>query len=343
MMHRLRRYLLRLLFGIGILVLLLVGYTRVRDAIILDAPPVLADIVNLGDRWLHLRGTGLDHDGTAVVLIGGFSRLFPDSGMWGAVQPVISESMRVYAFDYAGYAWGDAHPDSVSHIAAADDLRAALFARGETGDVILVSFASGSLTTLAYYNRYPNVSGIVWLDADVLEPTVMDYYRDTTDTVAASTYTLTDMGLVGLYYQISLLPDNRSYIERVLPSNTDFDWAYYDRVDATRSTTKVLNSYFDHLNNYADDLAYAADLPLPDDIPLVVLQSDMLRLQSERDPERYSVINTNRAPIMQAWYENAANNSADGSYQFIADSEHHLMVSNPQAVIDAILMLHAEE
>ena len=55
-----------------------------------------------------MRGMGLKHDGLAVVLISGFAYgVTSDLGWWAGVQPELAQTMRVYAFDYEGYAWND--------------------------------------------------------------------------------------------------------------------------------------------------------------------------------------------------------------------------------------------
>jgi hypothetical protein len=66
-----------------------------------------------------------------------------------------------------------------------------------------------------------------------------------------------------------------------------------------------------------------------------VVQSDFLRLQGEDNPERVE-LNAWRQPIMEAWYKQAAENSAGGRHIFIADSDHFTMLDQPDAPIEVI-------
>jgi pimeloyl-ACP methyl ester carboxylesterase len=285
-----------------------------------------------------MRAMGTAHDGPAVVLIPGFGGSFADTGLWAAVQPQLAETMTVYAFDFSGYAWSDHRPEPVSHLNAADDLHAALATLDEEA-IILVGFATGSNTTLAYYDRYshdPDVLGIIWIDADVLVPEVIAYYKDITSSTDAYR-SLLEPGLVSLFYDLLVLPKKRTDIEDNQVVGAPMDWDYYDQIDATRSTRKVLRAAFDLNESYITDLDAAAALALPEDIPVFAVQTDMLRLQTERYPEERAEITAWREPLMTAWFQDVAEGSSGGRHIFLADTDHRVMLDDPQAVIDIIL------
>jgi pimeloyl-ACP methyl ester carboxylesterase len=346
MLQRIRRWVKRIVLGLlGLFVISLIAnfiYTRFNEARIYAAPlPTSSLLVDVGGRNIHMRGMGLEHDSPAVVLISGFAyRTTTDSGWWAGVQPELARTMRVYAFDYAGYAWSDPNPDGLSHTNAADDLHTALVKLGEK-EVILVGFATGSNTTLVYYNRYPDeprVLGILWLDADVLHPKVIDLYRDHTPKVVLTlVHTLTDVVGGWPWYQVIHAEQERWVMEeRLSPSARGmFDWDYYNRVTATRQTRKVTHARLDFVSRYSADLDYAASLPLPDKIPLYAAQTDMLHFQSERNPER-ATVNEQRGPYMIEWYRAASENTPGGRYIHISDSEHFAMLDQPDTLIGVI-------
>jgi pimeloyl-ACP methyl ester carboxylesterase len=334
--------------GIGalvVLVLLLAAVyvcASVKDArAYATALPEGSLLIDVGGRKIHMRAMGLKHKGPAVVLISGFANgVTPDSAWWAAVQPELAKSMRVYTFDYAGYAWSDFNPEGVSHTNTADDLHAALVALGEE-DVILVGFATASNTTIVYHHRYPDaprLRGIVWLDADVLHPEIVDWYRIDIGIGPAVLHALVDLGFGRLLYEKGWPSQSEQWAmgERLSErARQIFDWDYYNRVAAMRGTKREMHALVDHFLTYSADLDYAASLPLPTDVPLFVVRTDMLRLQSEKDPERAEV-NAWRGPYMIEWYHAAAENTPGGRYVFIPDSEHVAMLDQPDALIAAI-------
>ncbi len=341
-----RWWLTRIGIGVlGVLVLLLVAmyaYASIKDAqartVGLPRDSLLVDV---GGRDIHVHAMGLEHDGPAVVLISGAAYgTTKDSGWWAGVQPELAKTMRVYTFDYAGYAWSDPNPEGVSYTNTADDLHAVLTALGEE-EVILVGFATASNTTLVYHHRYPDeprLRGIIWLDADVLHPEIIDWYKGGDDMSPLVLHSLIDLGVGRLFYEWGFLSRREQWVmEEKLSDHTQamFDWDYYDQVATMRGTRHALRAMVDCSLAYEADLDYAASLPLPTDIPLFVIQTDMLRFQSERDPERAKV-NELRGPYMTEWYHTVAENVPGGRYIHIPDSEHFAMLDQSEALIEVI-------
>ncbi len=337
-----KRIGLGLLGLLAVAVLVMFAYSRIMDAQASRIePPDDAILVDIGGRNIYMRGMGLEHDGPAVVLISGFAGgVTDDSGWWAGVQPVLAESMRVYTFDYAGYAWSDLNPAGVSHDNAADDLHAALVELGEE-EVILVGWATGSNTTIFYADRYPDdprLMGIIWLDPDVLTPDLIDWYCGTT---SPGIYDLAragnQIGVMRLYYEFGIANREAAAMADHLSPRADelFDWDTYNRIDARRGTRTAMRAAVDHADAYCADLDLAAQTPLPTDIPLYVVQSDFLRLQGIDNPE-WVELNAWRQPIMEAWYQQAAENSAGGRHIFIANSDHFTMLDQPDALVEAI-------
>jgi polyhydroxybutyrate depolymerase len=331
--------------ALGVLVLLLVAmyaYASVKDAFAYTTGlPDDSLLIDVGGRNIHVHAMGLEHDGPAVVLLFGASYgVTVDSGWWAGVQPELAKTMRVYAVDRAGSAWSDLNPEGLSYTNAADDLHAVLTALGEE-EVILVGYATASNTTIVYHHRYPTnprLRGIIWLDADVLHPEVIDWYKGGDDPSPQVLHALVDVGVGRLFYEWGFPAQRERWaMEEKLSerARTMFDWDYYDRVAAMRGTRRVLHAMVDCSLAYDADLDYAASLPLPVDIPLFVIQTDMLRFQSEGNPERAEV-NARRGPYMTEWYRAAAENAPGGRYIHIANSEHFAMIDQPDALIDAI-------
>jgi polyhydroxybutyrate depolymerase len=334
----LKRIGLTLLILIAVLVLGIAIYATITDmrsnAVEMPEDSILVDV---GGRNIHMRAMGLDNDGPAVVLIWGFSGgLTSDSAWWAAAQGELSKTMRVYAFDYPGFAWSDPDPDGLSHSSAADDLHVALTALGED-EVILVAQATGSNTTIFYADRYP-VDGIIWIDPDCLHPEVIDWYEmemsALVDTLLRGFFAL---GGYRLWDDYIVARSEEWAFERLGERGEALmDWDYYNAVDAHRGTRREGLARFDFDTAYNADLHNAAALlPIDSSIPLTIIQTDMLRFQGIDNPER-AEINAWRGPLMSGWFKEMADNSEKGQVVFIEDSDHIPMIDQPDEFIAVV-------
>jgi pimeloyl-ACP methyl ester carboxylesterase len=89
-----------------------------------------------------------------------------DSVIWRGVQPALSRTTRVCAYDRAGFGWSDAQPGprDADHIAA--ELHQLLLQTGITGPVVLMGHSVGGIFLRDYVTHYPtNVVGIVFVDS----------------------------------------------------------------------------------------------------------------------------------------------------------------------------------
>jgi polyhydroxybutyrate depolymerase len=331
-------------FGQGLLILiavLVIGiaiYATIADArsyaVEMPGDSILVDV---GGRNIHLRAMGLENDGPAVVLIWGFTNgLTTDSGWWSVVQGKLAKSMRIYAFDYPGFAWSDRDPDGVSHSSAADDLHAALAVLGED-EVILVAQATGSNTTIFYADRYP-VEGIIWIDPDCLHPEVIGFYEiNMSDTMIALMKGLFMLGGSRLYDDTLVASKEAWALGRLDEQGESWmDWDYYNAVAMHRGTRREGLARWEFYSAYTRDLhAAEALLPLDSSIPLTIIRSDMLRIQGIDNPER-AELNAWRGPLMIGWFEEMAANSENGRVVFIEDSDHIPMIDQPDEFIAVV-------
>jgi pimeloyl-ACP methyl ester carboxylesterase len=161
--RRLRTWAIRILAGLLLLIVAAVGTSALlewRDARRFPAP---GDLVELPDgRQLHLDVRGEQHGGPTVVL---------DAG-WGGSSPAyawlhdqLDDTVTTVAYDRPGYGWSDPADRPVDPAATADDLHAALEARGLPGPYVLVGHSLGAHYARVFAERYPDdVTGLVLLD-----------------------------------------------------------------------------------------------------------------------------------------------------------------------------------
>jgi pimeloyl-ACP methyl ester carboxylesterase len=123
--------------------------------------PAPGMIVDVDGRKMHIDCTGSGSP-TIVLEAGGEN----DSLIWRGVQPALSRTTRVCAYDRAGLGWSDVLPGprDADHIAA--ELHQLLQQTGITGPVILMGHSIGGIFLRDYVTHYPtNVAGIVFIDS----------------------------------------------------------------------------------------------------------------------------------------------------------------------------------
>jgi pimeloyl-ACP methyl ester carboxylesterase len=119
-------------------------------------------LVDIGGRRLNLICTGTGSP--TVILEAG---LVADSTAWRLVQPAISRTTRVCAYDRAGLGFSDPAGAPRDAAAIVGDLHTLLTNAGVAPPYVLVGWSSGGLYTRLYQYRYPaEVVGLVEVDPD---------------------------------------------------------------------------------------------------------------------------------------------------------------------------------
>jgi pimeloyl-ACP methyl ester carboxylesterase len=127
-------------------------------------PDAAGQLVSLPDgRHINLRCAG--RGSPTVILEAGYGA---NASAWGRVQPALSRSTRVCAYDRAGYGFSDPGPLPRDGAAAARDLDQALEQAGVEGPYIVVGHSAGGLYGRLFAARRPGeVAGLVLLDPTV--------------------------------------------------------------------------------------------------------------------------------------------------------------------------------
>jgi pimeloyl-ACP methyl ester carboxylesterase len=161
--NRWRRRALRVLAGLLAMIITAAVTATTLDAVDVRRFPAPGDLVTLPDgRVLHLDVRGERSGGPTIVLEAGFGSFSP-SYAW--MHAELATTATTVAYDRPGYGWSDPVDGPVDPIATADDLRAALVARGLPEPYVLVGHSLGAHYVRIFAARYPDaVVGLVLLD-----------------------------------------------------------------------------------------------------------------------------------------------------------------------------------
>ena len=326
--------------GLALVVALLV-FTTVRasvlDGQVLAQPCADSLLVDIGERQIHFIAQGLDHTGPAVVLL---PCLGCGSIVWQAVQPALAESLRVYAYDPAGFAWSDPAPEALSSQREADDLHAALVALGET-DVILVAFSASGTTTLLYLDRYttPQVRGVVWVEGEAFTPEGESIFGGVSPLMPEAVQAaLIELGVGRVFYEQVMEPMQRAGITAEVWSMIEPET--FERLMATFRTRRTLRAGTDLTATYPAQQTVASGLHVPAEIPVFALDANWASDLADLSPEEASQEQAAEATRAEVW-QAMADSNPEGRYIPVENSSHMIPLEQPQVVIQAIRDLAA--
>lgn len=159
--HVAGRILLALVVLMTGLVLTGAAYQAIATATDRRKYPPPGELVDVGGYGLHIYCTGT---GTPTVVL---DAAFPGTvSNWAWVQPEVTKTTRVCAYDRAGLGWSDRGPmprDARQH---AHELQALLAKGAIPGPYVLVGHSLGGLSVRMFADQYPDkVAGMVLIEA----------------------------------------------------------------------------------------------------------------------------------------------------------------------------------
>ena len=162
---RWRRVAERTVLSIVILIAGVVAGSTSYNAIALhhfwSRNPAPGKIVDVGGYRMHIHCTG-NGSPTLILEAGGQN----DSTIWRGIQPTLSKTTTVCAYDRAGSGWSDSQPGprDADHVAA--ELHRLLLQVGINGPIILMGHSIGGIFIRDYVAHFPaEVAGLVFIDS----------------------------------------------------------------------------------------------------------------------------------------------------------------------------------
>jgi pimeloyl-ACP methyl ester carboxylesterase len=270
------------------------------------AYPLPGQMVDVGGYRLHINCTG--SGSPTVVIESGWGDM---SAAWGWVQPEVAKTTRICTYDRAGMGWSEASPQPRTAREFAKELHALLEKALEPGPYVLVGHSLGGYTLRVYAHDYPDeVAGLVFIDPQNLSASEVATPKPAPNPGQTSLPGL--MARIGL---ARLLAGPLGAIQN-LP---DGDKQAYTAYAVTSRTAQALT---DEFMGMTEGGAQARDVTTLDALPLIVLsRGKSMDADSAASQARYLKLSTD-------------------SLQLIADqSDHRIMIEQPEAAVAAILKM----
>ncbi len=306
--------------------------------------------VNQQRQDVHVRSMGLEHDGTAIILLSGFNKNYhSDSAWFSLLQPLIAKNNRVHVIERFGNGFSSLieNPSYIGFASALDKTISAL----DEKKIILVSFASGNILAHAWHNspdshNTEKLTAMVWIDPDILLPHSIALYQDW----PVSWYREVTDGLIkhisqGNWTQKTRdkLIGERMNINALIPVEyrEDMDWSYYDLISQPREEIDKQLIRAKEIVNYHDDLAAVLGDSVLTSSPITVIDTDFETGEiAQADAASKRALSLWQQEGSQ-WSQRLSENSG-GEYIPLVDSEHMAVFERPDTIIKAIENLLAK-
>lgn len=305
--------------------------------------PAHSELLDVAGTKLHVKTMGQATDKPTVVLISGPNKNFhADSAWFALVQKQLAAEHKVIAIDRPGNAWSDFN-ENTSYLDFTDKLQQTLKLKGEK-EIVLVAFASGNVTAIDYLNKYGHdgevkVSGMVWIDPDILLPHSIAMYQDYPVTFYRER--LADIiphiasGAWTERTQTKIDGEREEVAAMLSESNkADMDWAYFDLVSQQRLLIDRQQTRAIEIAHYHDDLEAMKNFSHITSVPVSVIDSDFELPQIEAFPDAADTLTQWMTEGTQ-WSKEVAEHSG-GQYIPVSDAHHLVPLQHPQIIIDAV-------
>jgi pimeloyl-ACP methyl ester carboxylesterase len=253
------RWIGRIILGLLILLLGLVAYLLVKEAItrknfLAEYPPP-GQMIDIGTHSIHLYCVG---SGSPTVV---FESDLDQYGSlsWDSVQGEIGKITRTCSYDRAGIMWSEPGPLPRDGETIAAELAAVLDAAGEKGPYLLVGHAFGGIYTRIFAGQYPEkVCGMVLLESS--HPDMFTRFK-----AYGIEPEIPDRKIRPLILFLSHLGSPGRYKGNVY----DLPLEVYDPVQAFMPSSSM--AWFDEEVESPNSMAQAGQVEALGDLPLIVL------------------------------------------------------------------------
>lgn len=282
-------------------------------------------LVDIGGRRLNLFCSG--HGAPTIVLDGG---LGDDMTEWRAVQTKLAGITKVCSYDRAGLGFSDPGPEPRTASALSDDLEQLLKRAGVHPPYVMVGSSLASLHIQLFTDRHlQQVSGMVLVDPS-FEHQVAVYEAATPAYIpSAQKQVATLQSCISQFRKETPAPGTALYKDCIGDPDPDLPPDVVSALVAhtTSDSFRMVASELKEFSGASSDEVDASRRPYGD-MPLIVLTAGN---PGGSDPDTLI-----RSAIWTRMHDRMASLSSRGTNRIVKGATHHIQLSKPEAVIDAV-------
>jgi pimeloyl-ACP methyl ester carboxylesterase len=276
----------------------------------------------------------------AIILISGPTDNWNSDSAWFAnLAPKLAKGNRVIAIDRAGQVLSSESP-LLGYIQFGNSLAAILDQLG-LKKIRIVAFASSNISVMKYLSDSPKqqVESVVLIDPDVL--TAFSIARYTKDALPFKNNIEEYLKYIddGKYNQRAKQKNESEliHLRKLAGRDKSVDWVYVSSIFSKRLTIQNLKNTFSEIALYQSDLLQANNLSYPRDIPLTIIDTDFEKnyIDNEKNNEEKMELMKWKEDA-KMYYKQLVAQSKNGRYIELTTTEHLIIFSEPQLVIDLL-------
>lgn len=249
-------------------------YENINSKADLDKFKVKGKMVDVGGYKLFYRNTG---EGKATVVMD--SNVGDPSSEWSKITETLSKTMKVIAYDRAGYGWSEPGEAERDISAAVKDLHTVLKKSAAKSPYIFIGHGYGGLVMMNYAKQYASeVGALILIDTPAESYMKTEEYQKNIDKKLKDTklYTYSSMlGVVRLADKYNKFEVNTKLLDNLTGESKEF----YRACIVTNKYNKTLYSEYNILKGYSGDTQAPG---LMGDKPVYILTSPHQELSTDK-------------------------------------------------------------
>jgi len=279
---------------------------------------------------------------TVLLLSGPTDNWNSDSAWFARLAPKLAQHYPTLSVDRAGQVLGN--PDApVGYQQLGSDLHAVI-EQLKLEKIHLLAFASANLAVHSFFSQpaKAQILSLTFIDPDVLTDFSIQRYKSDAAPFKQNLEQYVAYIGEGKYNERAQQKNAQelAHLKALADKDTQTDWDYLAAIFKKRLLISSLQNTFKEIARYGEDLDAAAQLDLPRNIPLVIIDTDFEQTYIEQSEKADDIKGLEKwRSDAKTYYQQLVKRSVAGQYIPLQTREHLLPFSDPERVIDIIVRL----
>ena len=275
---------------------------------------------------------------TVILLSGPNDHWNSDAAWWLTLAPLLQERNQVVAIERPVIGLNSEAPQ-LGYVAFAKQVKQVL-AEQEIVDFSIVAFASSNMTVLQLLNQYPELSPerVILIDPDVLTEFSVSRYQSDAQPFKDKQQQYQEYLESGKYIARVQQKNaaEQEHIDKLVTHLTEEQKSWLQHIFAAREKIPNQVNLFKEIAVYGEDLDKARSLSWPDELSLVIIDSDFEQGYINRNDDAQAI------EALQTWRKDARQHyesltrSKHKKLISLQTQEHLVMLEQPELIVELL-------